>query len=187
MSQVITLKNVFSPHECQRLINRLESIGFLEQLSGDQDRVIRARCVFEDRVLVDALWPRIQSSVGELTTFYGESFQPIPPANFPLSAYRAVGLNELLRCYKYRPGEQFRRHEDFAHEWHDGKRSFLTVLIYLNSDFTGGETWFEEEDLTVMPELGAATIFPHELIHAGCPVRTGLKYALRSDVVFAVP
>ncbi|MCA9071814.1 MAG: 2OG-Fe(II) oxygenase, partial [Planctomycetaceae bacterium] len=83
-----------------------------------------------------------------------------------------------------RPGEQFRRHEDFAHEWNDRRRTFLTVLIYLNQEFTGGETWFEEENLTVTPQTGTATIFPHELIHAGCPVVTGIKYALRSDVIF---
>lgn len=184
MSQVVTLKDLLTVQGCRRLIDRLESLGFQEQFSGDKDRVIRTRCVLKDRDLVVDLWPKIESALGELTTFYNESFQPIPLANFPLSSYKAAGLNDLLRCYKYRPGEQFRRHEDFAHEWNDRKRTFFTVLIYLNDNFTGGQTWFEKGDFSITPKTGTATIFPHELIHEGRPVLSGTKYALRSDVIF---
>ena len=91
----------------------------------------------------------------------------------------------MLRCYKYLPGEQFRRHEDFAYEWSETRRTFYTVLFYLNNEYTGGETTFDHNQ--VVPETGLAVIFPHELYHSGNMVETGIKYAMRSDVVFAVP
>ncbi len=122
--------------------------------------------------------------IPELSQLYDASFQPEPMPVYPIDAFHPLGFNELLRCYKYRPGEQFRRHEDFAHEWDSTKRTFLTVLLYLNDDFTGGETRFEEG--TIEPKIGRTVIFPHELVHEGCQVSTGAKYALRSDVVFSV-
>ncbi len=166
------------------MIQRLESVGFHQQFSGDKNRIIRTRCVYADQEFVDSLWPRMRPSIPELSELYDESFPPEPIPISPLESFRPTGLNELLRCYKYQPGEQFRRHEDFAHEWDSTKRTFLTVLFYLNEDFTGGETRFEEG--VVEPKIGTAAIFPHELVHEGCPVATGVKYSLRSDVVFTV-
>jgi len=183
MSKLTTINQLLSSEECELMIERLETVGFHEQLSGDKDRVIRTRCIQEDRHFVSTIWPRVQPSIARLTQLYDESFQPEPKPSRSLVSFEPVGLNELLRCYKYRPGEQFRRHEDFAHQWSATKRTFLSVLIYLNDNFTGGATRFEEDD--VQPSVGKAVIFPHELVHEGCPVTAGVKYALRSDVVFS--
>jgi len=183
MKQLITLENVFSVEECNYLIDQLEKRGFVQQRSGLDDRIIRTHCVFEDRVLADKLWSRMSPDIGELVDLYNDEFTPEPAVHQPLANYRAVGFNEFLRCYKYRIGEQFRRHEDFAHEWSPTKRTFLTVLVYLNDDFKGGETDFEQT--SIAPCAGIAAVFPHELVHAGCPVVSGIKYTLRSDVVFS--
>lgn len=184
MRRIIQLRNVLSKAECAALVERLEGESFREQLSGDRDRVVRARCVFEDRELAQSYWERIRSHVRGLTETYADGFSPCPELHAPLERFQPSGLNELLRCYKYLPGEQFRRHEDFAFEWSDTKRTFYTVLFYLNDEYTGGETTFDHT--MVIPETGLVVIFPHELYHSGNMVETGVKYALRSDVVFEV-
>ena len=55
-------------------------------------------------------------------------------------------------------------------------------MIYLNEEFEGGETSFD--DVTIRPKTGTALCFIHELKHEGCPVKNGIKYALRSDIIY---
>lgn len=96
-----------------------------------------------------------------------------------------------------------------------GERSFLTLMIYLNEPAEGGETKFlnpaqyaESEQLAsrqqnkgrrggtgrgkgevayseCRPRRGLALLFDHELLHEGAPVLDGIKYVLRTDVMFA--
>ncbi|OOZ38417.1 hypothetical protein BOW52_08590 [Solemya elarraichensis gill symbiont] len=87
---------------------------------------------------------------------------------------------ENLQCARYETGEEFGLHLDaFA------SRRKKTILVYLNDNFEGGETWFSEVDVTVEPEKGKALIFdnlnemhlPHPLsMHAGLPITSGVKY-----------
>ncbi len=58
----------------------------------------------------------------------------------------------------------------------------MTFMIYLNEDMKGGETKFIECD--IKPETGKALIFIHELLHEGAPVLEGVKYVLRTDVMY---
>jgi len=55
-------------------------------------------------------------------------------------------------------------------------------MIYLNDDFEGGETKFD--NVTIEPKTGTALCFIHEQKHEGCPVVEGLKYVLRTDVMY---
>ena len=67
-----------------------------------------------------------------------------------------------------------------------GLRSLLTLLVYLCDACEGGETILHTDPpLIVPPRAGDALIFPHDLLHAGAPVRRGEKIVLRTDVMFA--
>jgi prolyl 4-hydroxylase len=55
-------------------------------------------------------------------------------------------------------------------------------MIYLNEGYDGGETRFES--LSVVGKLGMARVFEHELLHEGAEVASGVKYVLRSDVMY---
>jgi hypothetical protein len=61
-------------------------------------------------------------------------------------------------------------------------------MVYLNSDFSGGETKFYGEDrqrrVAVRPERGMALVFVHLQLHEGAPVVSGRKYVLRTDVMY---
>ncbi len=64
-------------------------------------------------------------------------------------------------------------------------------MVYLNSDFTGGETKFYNDDrelhIAVQPESGTALVFVHRQLHEGASVLSGRKYVLRTDVMYASP
>lgn len=72
----------------------------------------------------------------------------------------------------------------------------LTVYLYLNDVEEGGGTYFSELDITVMPKLGRAVLWPSVLNdepekkdrrtrHQALPVTKGEKYGgkLRSQVL----
>jgi hypothetical protein len=55
-------------------------------------------------------------------------------------------------------------------------------MIYLNDNFKGGETRFN--DFVVAPKKGSALVFYHYLEHEGAEVIEGIKYVLRTDIMF---
>ena len=103
-----------------------------------------------------------------------------------LNGRRALGLNERLRFYRYEAGQMFAPHVDGYYRRPNGEQSLLTWMIYLNDDFTGGETKFYGAEVEVKPETGMMLVFRHALLHEGAEVRAGRKYVLRSDIMFSL-
>lgn len=166
------LKNVLSERECTDAIARAEAIGFerapITTAFGFEHRPeIRNN----DRVMVDDvetasfLWQRVGSFVPEC-----------------IGGRRAIGLNERIRYYKYGAGQRFAMHSDGYFRRENGEQSFLTFMLYLNQDFSGGETIFDVTE--IRPQTGMALVFTHELVHEGAVVRRGFKYVLRTDVMY---
>lgn len=180
--RIQTIDGFLTAAECESFLATIESIGFDDQFAGD-GRLLRSRAQFEDRHWADLIWQRLPPAIPSLSEMYDAHFLPEPLPQIPLNRFRPVQLNERFRCYKYGELEEFRRHQDFAHEYGPDKRTFYTVLIYLNAGYSGGQTRFD--DVTVEPTLGQLVLFPHELAHEGCRVESGMKYTVRTDVVFA--
>jgi hypothetical protein len=70
-------------------------------------------------------------------------------------------------------------------------KSYLTFLIYLNDNFQGGETKFylpHQLSRGIVPKAGSILIFPQgnlaSLIHEGAAVTSGVKYVIRTDVLY---
>ena len=180
-NRITTIEGFLTTDECSAFVDAIESIGFENQYTGD-GRHIRSRAQFEDQDWAKLIWERLKPSLPKLTDVYFGEFSPEPDPSKPLETYTPVALNERFRCYKYGADEEFRRHQDFAHEYTDIKRTFLTVLIYLNDGYDGGETSFN--DFVVNPKLGTLAMFPHELEHEGRKILSGVKYSLRTDAVY---
>jgi len=89
---------------------------------------------------------------------------------------------EELQSVSYQPKQEFKTHFDAGKDMN----RLYTILIYLNDDFKGGETFFPELSLMLEPKKGKAVLF-HNLnkdgsidlysLHAGLPVTRGTKYA----------
>ena len=56
-------------------------------------------------------------------------------------------------------------------------------MIYLNEGYRGGVTAFHNS-ADVVGERGMALLFEHGLMHRGAEVTRGVKYALRSNVMY---
>lgn len=171
-----TVPAVLTADECESLIARVEAAhptpapiatpgGFVMRPNVRSN----SRVIIDDRHLAAELFERI---LGHLPR--------------SLLRMRVVGVNERFRFYRYQPGQRFALHQDGTFARSPDERSLLTFLIYLNQDFTGGETAFPEQGQCIRPQTGMALLFQHLLLHEGCPVRSGTKYALRSDIMYRV-
>ena len=168
-----TIRNFLSPDECTRYIDITEDMGYKPATVGGAEGKGVApnirnneRVILDDADLADQLWRRAQDYIPEF-----------------VQGYQAVGINERFRFYRYDPKQFFHWHADGFHRRDNGERSRLTFMVYLNDDFVGGETVFE--NATIEPACGMALVFVHGLMHEGGEVLSGRKYVLRTDVMFA--
>jgi len=169
---IFTIEQLLEPLECEVLVRRAESQGFesapIITATGTKvqaDTRHNDRCVFDDAALAQTLWQRARTCV--------------PPV---MSGRQALGLNERFRLYRYAPGQRFAWHADVPFRRENGEMSLLTFMVYLNAGYEGGATRFEAAKVT--GEIGLALVFQHGLIHEGSEVVQGVKYALRSDVMY---
>ena len=170
--QIWSIENFLTAEECAELIRLSESLGYQEaevSLPGGA-KMIKGmrnnyRLLHQDEALAERYWQQLK---------------PHCPAR--LDSSEAVSLNEQFRFYKYESQQRFKRHLDGRFTRNDQEESRITFMIYLNDDFTGGETAFDE--VVIQPKTGSALCFIHEQKHEGCPVASGIKYVLRSDVMY---
>jgi prolyl 4-hydroxylase len=169
-----TVPAVLSAAECAALVARIEALGpAVAPVSRADGPVVdlgtrnNARVMFDDPGLAALLFDRVRARVPE-----------------ELLGMRVVGANERFRGYRYQPGQRFAPHYDGSFLRSASERSLLTLMVYLNEGFEGGETALLDLHETVVPRAGAALLFQHPILHEGCAVTRGVKYALRSDVMY---
>ena len=167
-----TIENFLSKTACEDLILFSETRGYEEatvslKSGAKMMKNIRnnERLLYEDAHLAEQYWEKLKAFCPE-----------------KLENTLAIGLNEQFRFYKYQPNQRFKRHIDGRFQRNEQEESRITFMIYLNEDFEGGETTFE--NITIFPQTGTALCFIHELKHEGSPVITGSKYVLRSDMMY---
>lgn len=171
---VFVIDDVLTTGECAGLIDRIETLGpTVAPITTSHGYEMRTdirnntRVMFDDPAFAAVLFDRIAAHV---------------PAT--LCGRTPVGANERLRCYRYDVDQRFAPHYDGAFARNAHERSLLTFMVYLNDGFEGGATRFHDFDIDVTPKAGMALLFQHLLLHEGCIVTHGVKYALRSDVMY---
>lgn len=170
---IFTIANFLSATECAEFIGNSERTGYDEaaiQVGQGQQQVIKD-VRNNDRIIFDG---------PQLADFIFARARPLLPDAVP--GWKPIGLNERLRFYRYTPGQYFKWHIDGAYHRSPDEVSQLTLLIYLNADYQGGATEFTWD--TIAPQLGMALVFPHQMRHQGTPLTAGIKYVLRTDVMY---
>ena len=168
------IDDVLSPAECAATIAKIEELGpEAAPITTSAGFVMRPDVRNNDRVIFDS------------EQLAADLFRRIVPSIPPRIANMApVGANERFRCYRYKPGQQFKPHFDGSFRRNEREESLLTLMVYLNDGFEGGQTAFLDFDVTAIPRAGSVLLFQHRMLHEGCQVISGTKYVLRSDVMF---
>jgi hypothetical protein len=189
------LLNVLAPDECERLIGLTERLGYLADAAVSLPRSVRhndSATWIADDITTELLWQRCSSH--------------IPPSD-EMGGKRAVGLNARFRFYRYGEGDYFGPHTDgswpgsrvvdgmLVDNAFDDRWSQLTFLLFLSAGFEGGATRFyvdpydRRASVDVRTPLGGVLCFPHgehplHCVHGSEPISSGVKYIIRSDVLF---
>jgi len=165
-----SVDDVYSEEECSEFVESIERWGCAiatdNPMYRNQDRVMRDDPETAGD-LFNRLEPHVPRRIGDL---------------------EVCGLNERLRFYRYKAGQEFKEHMDHWYKPSPTEISLLTVLVYFNEGFEGGETRLTEQvEETVIPAPGRVAIFQHKIRHEGCRVSAGTKYAMRTDVMYRAP
>ncbi len=178
--KVVVIHDFLSAEECAVLIQRSESLRYEPGTVAD---VVIENVRNNERVIVD--------DVSLATDFFLRAEPSLPAV---LDGHGLVGFNERWRFYRYGPGQTFKPHRDGSYmrikNWEESQ---MTFMIYLNDGMSGGETrFFADMDqafrqrpyLSVQPQVGMALAFLHSIWHEGAVVHAGIKYVLRTDVMY---
>jgi len=181
--------------ECREWIEWGERNGFDEAKQKQTVEMAfrdNGRIEFDSAEIAQSMWLRIRP------------FAPETPSN---SQCRALGCSQRIRLYRYVKGQRFGMHVDGSrNEPTLGGRTHITVLVYLNGgdretaelQVRGGETAFWKDrngnpttmQLAFPPTRGVCLLHGHGdecMIHEGALVEDGVKYVLRTDVVYELP
>ena len=184
-----TIDHLLSEEECKRVIEATEKRGYATALvnvgMGKQvlmdDYRKSDRFMSDDKEFARVLLERLRNT--DL---------------FPETMHRkeVSCLNERLRFLRYYKGGFFGQHNDGCFVRPDGsERSYVTLQLYLNTPEKGGATTFfyvrDKEgkplaEVPVYPQPGKALIFQHNISHEGSLLEEGVKYAMRTDVMYSL-
>lgn len=170
---IYVVDNFLSHEECDELIAKSEKKKYKEAKVNLRGRQVlmttvrnNLRVMYKDRGYAEELWGKIKEHVPQ-----------------QIGYNHAIGLNEMLRFYKYEKGHRFKMHRDGSYRRNETEASQYSFLIYLNDDFAGGETVFQSGTI-IRPKKGSALLFLHGLRHEGAVLRDGTKYVLRTDIMY---
>jgi len=184
---VYVVKNVLTKDECNDLIKITENIGYEDALvnigGGRQQKLTdirnHKRTMIDSFDLAEHLYQRIKGFIPEM-----------------FNARKRLSFNERLRFLKYFKGEYFAPHFDGTYIRKNGERSQITILLYLNDGYKGGCTTFlnpiaftgdytADDMYPIKIEAGMVLMFEHAILHEGSILEAGIKYCMRTDVMFS--
>lgn len=135
-----------------------------ERFVGMDDKVVKLETSIRDaslkklKLLQEAIFPELKNYVQDYTN-----------QNLVMDTFALV---------KYTEGQFFKEHSDGA----ENLGRALSIVIYLNDDYEGGEIYFRNQNLTMKPRAKSMVLFPStdEFLHEAKPVISGTKYAIVS-------
>ncbi len=170
--RVLQIPDLLNAPQCQKLIGQMEADPIL--LEPVKTRTsLYARIYLHLPELAGEIWNGIRDRLCQQFPEYGKDL---------------VAIRPIWSATKYLEGGYLGPHVD-GESQNRGYRSKLTIVLYLNDEFEGGETNFYPDDEAkellgcIIPETGMAIILPQDVFHSGEPITSGTKYILRSDIL----
>jgi prolyl 4-hydroxylase len=205
--RVLAMDNFLTLDECQALMSLAAAQGLKGSTlytggMAQQQRDVSTRSSTnawlsrETSALTDRIYRRaaqilkMKESLLQQPPFYRDEEKEEEDRDFTQHS-----IAESLQVVRYQPGEEYSAHHDFVypslrHRYQPTR--YATLLLYLNDDFTGGQTNFprsvnpsQHEGITITPKAGKAVLFYNVLPdgnvddlsqHRSLPVIKGEKW-----------
>ena len=180
-------ENVVSKERCNLYINTLESklngqtkYSWKEATVTNSTKPIKsARDCSDFKYKHTDLGPINHENV-ELIEMHQDLYNIVKSCVDDYANYWGINViyYEAFNFVKYNgPGQQFKIHADHGPAYN----TTVSVVVYLNDDYEGGELYFPRLDkLVYKPKIGDIAIFPSNYIyeHASCDMIDGIKYSV---------
>jgi len=199
------LLNVLSPEECQSLIALTEEIGYLKDAAVSLPRDVRHNDNITwvvDEATDTIIWDRCKHLMTDDKNLYEGKKAVGLNARFRFYRYKEGDYFKAHTDGSW-PGSRVIDRELVANAYPD-RWSQMTFLILLSESFEGGSTQFlvnkhdpelpvnKRDDFTtvnIRTPAGGVLCFPHGMhplhrLHSSEPISSGIKYIIRSDVLF---
>ncbi|MBA6378390.1 MULTISPECIES: 2OG-Fe(II) oxygenase [unclassified Colwellia] len=199
------LLNVLSKDECAKLIDISEQLGFLPDAAVSLPRSVRhndSLTWIVDEQTDGTIWQRIAHLMDDRQAIFGGRKALGINARFRFYRYNPADYFKPHSDGSW-PGSRIIGDELVTNAYSD-RYSEMTFLILLSEDFQGGETRFlvnaddpnqpasrndRVKNVDVRTPVGGILCFPHgmhplQCIHSSLPITEGIKYIIRSDVLF---
>ncbi|HET6564003.1 MAG TPA: 2OG-Fe(II) oxygenase [Xanthomonadales bacterium] len=176
------------PAVCQRWIDYLENqprhrLMVVDTKNSTPDRLVKkpdSRRITQE-VETNLLQPQISAL-----------FQRIYRTVVRKAFNRRVAWFETPMVLRYEQGGKYQVHADSDYydadldQWSKCMDRDVSVLLYLNANFTGGALHFVNFNFAHQPKAGDLIFFPsdHRYIHEAQEVRSGVRYAISSWAAF---
>ncbi|MDH3327046.1 MAG: 2OG-Fe(II) oxygenase [Gammaproteobacteria bacterium] len=181
---VFVFENYLSPEIIKELKDHLD-----KQLS-EPLTVIDSELSTPDNI-VNKLDDHRKSERVEMGVFYKSVSKIVRTAFIELSEKcieKKMDWYEPPQILRYNPGGYYNSHADSENmdmetgSWSKVIDRDLSLLIYLNDDFEGGELSFDNFHYTLKPKAGTAVLFPsdHRYKHTAHTVHKGVRQAIVS-------
>ena len=172
---IILIPDILTAEGCEKWIARIKAAGpELAPINTARGVMIDSqirnnrRVMFDDPEEANKLLEQVKGRVPE-----------------EIHGMKLSGVNERLRCYEYQSGQRFAPHSDGAFVRDEREQSWYTFMVCLNEGFEGGETvFFVEPEKSIKPKTGMGLLFQHPIIHEGAEVKKGIKYVIRTDLIY---
>src|SRR5271170_7035043 len=192
-SQIIVLPEFLSSETCKSFFLQFSSLELLPSPPPGRNEATRTN----KRLAIES--PDFAKRLFHETCL--EEFTKDRAVKLGKRTLRVKGLHSNIRIYKYETNAFFGPHYDSStRDGWSGFTSYWTLLVYLTGKedgVEGGETVFYEpygkgksdiREIVVGIERGMALLHRHGgsdcLLHEGRTVTKGIKWVLRSDLVF---
>jgi hypothetical protein len=192
------LRNLLSHDECRNVIKQAEKFGL--RSCGIRKIRVTDRVMVMGEDVAELLFERARPYLSDIEVWRcgGQKWPKGIPDNAKTGLWTPVGLNPCFRVCKYEARGFFLPHKDGGFRYNDDHLSLKTFMIYLNDDFAGAPTNFftqsqrtyEPPDASkviyeLRPRRGSCVVFNHGLVHDGGVLHKGVKYILRTEVMYA--
>lgn len=208
------LKNMMTRDECLQIIDAAEAIGFQETKGiGPATKTglpCPPKCVYVLQTKdIDQIFNRVRHLLPQKIRFQKQTNEGEESGETYVEMELA-GINPRFRLHRYLKGFTLGPHFDRGNYYGSGvdedqelrldiygdsRVSQMSLLIFLNDDFSGGETTFfpHPENLSmklqVTPCQGTGVAFfhgdhPMSPYHEGSIVNEGSKYIIRTDILY---
>ncbi|KAJ7098037.1 hypothetical protein B0H15DRAFT_823851 [Mycena belliarum] len=194
--QILVIDDILSAAECQSFVKFIDGLPL--ELTPPKKRGEAERHNHRYSVTSVEFAERLHAVFAPHLPLFPQAARGSKATTSPRVARKAHSFNSNIRVYKYTPLQHFGPHyDDDCRDPATGAKSEWTLLIYLTGcedGVEGGETLFYQDGKCTSSNVikasltrGTALLHRHGhecMLHEGSPVIRGVKYVLRSDVMF---